>query len=202
MRTNKRHIWKTALSGILALAMASVLSIGALAADSSAVTDSGTGTVTGSIAITGSISPLTISVTHPATEAYAIDPNAGTFTAPNITVTNNTKVPVSVTVYSLASATGGTLQFTDVLPTAKTWNSLNLADSKKYIALGIAIVGSTGWTAGYNTTTDWAAAATPVTFGSLPSGASGTMGFSANYGLAFDAAYTAKHNLVFMFQLV
>lgn len=200
MRTNK-SIWKKAFSGILTLALAGAFSLGAFADTVPNTTDTGTGTVTGNVTITGNIAPLTISVTHPATEAYAIDPNAGTFIAPNVAVTNNTKVPVNVTVQSLTSATGGSLQFTDVLPTAKNWSSLNASDSKKYIALGISIVGSSGWSTGYTTTTDWAATASPVQFGSLPSGAAGTFGFTADYGLAFDSAYTAKHNLVFLFQL-
>lgn len=197
MRT--KNLIKAAVSGILSLSLAALMVVPAFAADT---TDSGTGSVTTTIGITGSIAPLTISVTHPAAETYNIDPNDGTFTAPNVTVTNNTKVPVSVTVQSLTSATGGTIQFSDVLPTAKTWASLNAADTKKYIALGIAIYGTTGWNPGYSTTTDWAAAATPVTFGSLPSGAAGTFAFSANYGSAWDGSYTAKHNLVFLFQLV
>lgn len=197
MRTKK--LFKAAVSGVLTLSLAALLVLPAFAADT---TDSGTGSVAGTIAITGNITPLTISVTHPATEPYTIDPNAGTFTAPNVTVTNNTKVPVSVTVQSLTSAAGGSIQFTDVLPSAKTWTSLNAADTKKYIALGIAIYGTTGWNPGYVTTTDWAAAAAPVTFGSLPSGAAGAFAFSANYGTAWDSAYTAKHTLTFLFQLV
>lgn len=197
MRTNK--LIRAAISGILALSLAALLVVPAFAADT---TDSGTGSVSGVVAITGNITPLTISVTHPATEAYSIDPNTGTFTAPNVAVTNNTKVPISVTVQSLTSASGGSLQFTDVLPTAKAWNTLNAVDTKKYLALGIGIYGTTGWSPDYVTTTDWAAAATPMTFGSLPSGAVGTFAFSADYGTAWDGAYTAKHNLNFLFQLV
>lgn len=137
---------KRALSGIIILAILAVFSIGAFAANT---TDTGTGTVNGTVTVNGAISALTISVTHPLTVAFAIDPNngaSGTFTAPDITVQNNTKVPINVTVNSLTASSGGTLTFTDVLPAAKTWATLNLADSKKYIALGILIKNSTGWT--------------------------------------------------------
>ena len=192
---------KKILASILAIALISLCGITALAADT---TDTGTGTVNGTVTINGSVSALTISVTHPLTAAYAIDPNTGangTFTAPDILVKNNTKVPINVTVNSLKATSGGTVTFTDVLPAAKTWASLNAADSKKYIALGIKIKDSTGWNTGYTATTMYAAGEAPTMFGVLPSAATGTFTLNANYGLAFDGAYTANHNLVFMFQL-
>jgi hypothetical protein len=139
------------------------------------------------------------------TADYAIDPNigtSGTFTAPDIAVKNNTKVPINVTVSTLKAAEGGTVTFTDVEPTAKTWGSLNAADSKKYIALGIKAKDSTGWGTGYSTATHYASKATASLIGSLPTNTTGTFTLTANYGLAFDTACTAKHSLVFMFQLV
>lgn len=192
---------KKILASMLAIALISVCSVTAFAADT---TDTGTGSVNGTVTINGSIRALTISVTHPLTAAYAIDPNTGengTFIAPDISVKNNTKVPINVTVNSLTAASGGTITFTDVLPAAKTWASLNAADSKKYIALGILVKNSTGWNTGYTTTTMYAASGTPTMFGTLPSAASGTFTLNASYGLAFDGAYTANHSLVFMFQL-
>jgi hypothetical protein len=196
-----RTIIKRALSGIIVLAILATFSIGALAANT---TDTGTGTVNGTVTVNGAISALTISVTHPLTAAYAIDPNngaSGTLTAPDITVLNNTKVPINVTVNSLTASSGGTLTFTDVLPAAKTWATLNLVDSKKFIALGILIKNSTGWTTGYTTTTMYAAGGLPTLFGTLPAAATGTFTLTANFGLAFDAAFTANHSMVFMFQL-
>ena len=147
---------------------------------------------------------MSLSITHPLIVAYAIDPNngaSGTFTAPDITVQNNTKVPINVTVNSLAATSGGTLTFTDVLPAAKTWATLNAVDSKKYIALGILAKNSTGWNTGYTTTTMNASGGAPTMFGTLPATATGTFTLAANFGLAFDAVYTANHGVVFMFQL-
>lgn len=195
---------KKFLAAILTAAIVGTFGITAFAATTDSTTDTGTGTVNGTVTVNGSISPLTISVTHPLNAAYAIDPNSGasgTFTSPDITVQNNTKVPINVTVNSLTATSGGTLTFTDVLPSAKTWSSLNLADSKKYIALGILIKSSTGWTTGYNTSTMYAASGTPTMFGTLPAAATGTLNLTADFGLAFDGAYTADHSLVFMFQL-
>jgi hypothetical protein len=166
-------------------------------------TDSGAGSVTGTVGVTGAITPLTISVTHPVTVAYAIDPNTGSttdITSPAVSVTNNTKVPVKVTVSSLTATSGGTLTFTDAAAASKTWSSLNAADSKKYISLGIKAT-STGWNTGYSTSTFASTGSSPLTIGSLGSAATGTMSLVADHGLAFDSNYTANHNLVFKFEL-
>lgn len=187
------------LAGIVTFAVLGVTAaVPAFAADK---TDTGTGSVTGNVTINGSISPLTISVTHPINVAYAISPDAETFTAPDITVTNNTKVAVVATVESLKAASGGSLTFTDVDPSAKAWRSLNLADSKKYIALGISAKANSGWNSGYSTSTHWAVNDSPLQIGTLNPSTSGALFLTADYGLAFDGAYTANHQLVFQFQL-
>ncbi|MFT8889390.1 MAG: hypothetical protein ABF904_11310 [Ethanoligenens sp.] len=196
MKKSFRHL----LAGAVAAAALSLAAIPVFAATTA--TDTGTGSVTGNVAINGSISPLTISVTHPINAAYAISPDAGTFTAPDIAVTNNTKAAVSVTVQSLTAASGGSLTFTDVDPSAKSWSTLSNADSKKYIALGIHAKDSTGWNTGYSTATHWASDKTALPVGSLGPNTTGSLSLTADYGLAFDAAYTANHSLVFLFQLV
>ena len=194
MRKNIQKLF----AGIIAAAILSLGAVPAFAATTA--TDTGTGSVTGNVTINGSISPLTISVTHPINAAYAISPDAGTFTAPDIAVTNNTKAAVSVTVRSLTAASGGTLTFTDVDPSSKNWSALNSADSKKYIALGVKTK-DTGWSAGYSTATHWASDASPLPVGSLAPNTTGNLALTADYGLAFDAACTANHSLVFLFQL-
>jgi hypothetical protein len=196
-----RNSIKRILAGIVTLAVLATAAIPAFAADT---TDTGTGSVSGNVTINGTISPLTISVTHPINVAYAIDPNTGTggtFTAPDIKVTNNTKVAVNVTVSSFTAASGGTLSFTDVDPTSKSWSTLSLADSKKYIALGVKAKDSNGWNSGYNTETHWAVNSTPLLVGSLNPAAVGTMTLTADYGLSFDGGNTANHTLAFLFQL-
>lgn len=194
--------FKKVLAGIVTIALLAFAAIPVFAADT---TDTGTGNVNGIVTINGTISPLTISVTHPVNVAYAIDPNSGTngtFTAPDVKITNNTKVAVNVTVAALTSAPGGTLTFTDVDSASKTWDTLNLVDSKKYIAIGIKAKDSTGWNSGYSTATHWAVNKTPTMIGSLSSAATGTLMLTADYGLAFDDGYTANHDLEFLFQLV
>lgn len=161
--------------------------------------------VESTIPVEGTVDALTISVTHPLSVEYTINPNLGegnAFIAPNISITNNTKVPVNVTVKSLTSATGGTLQFTDVAHDAQDWVNLNLADSKTYICLGIKIADGTGWDAGYNTESFYGITSDPVAFGSLAKDSTASMQMTANHGLAFAQSYTAVHNLIFLFNLV
>lgn len=176
--------------------------VSALADDA---TSTGEGDVSATVPVEGTIDALEISVTHPATLAYTIDPNTGTngdFIAPGIPITNNTKVPINVTVQSLVSSADGTLQFTDVACDAKDWANLNLADSKTYLALGIKVKDSVGWNVGYEENTHYAVKAESTLFGSLPANMTGTMTLEANFGLAFDQSYTAMHSLIFMFNLV
>lgn len=204
MRTKKM------LKGIMAMILTAAMtaSVGLVASAATTDTnDAGTGVVNGNVEIDGNIIPLTISVTHPTVVAYTIDANAKTFVANPISVTNNTTSPIDVTVQSLASTTGGTIQFTDVKPDAEDWANLNTADTKKYIALGTQITDSTGWNSGYNTATDWAAdngsgAPGSVEFGSLASAKTGNLALAARYGLAWDNSYTARHELNFLFNLV
>jgi hypothetical protein len=116
-------------------------------------TSTGEGDVSATVPVEGTIDALEISVTHPATLAYTIDPNTGAngdFIAPDIPITNNTKAVVNVTVQSLESSSGGTLQFTDVAQDAKDWKNLSLAESKTYLALGIKVKDAAGWSVGYD----------------------------------------------------
>ena len=193
---------KILLSMVAVMLLLIATAVPAFASDTTAT---GTGDVSSTVPVEGTIEALTISVTHPATLAYTIDPNTGEngdFIAPDIPITNNTKVPVNITVQSLASSTGGTLQFTDVANDAKDWANLNLADSKTYLALGVKVKDAVGWNVGYDVSTHYAVKADPTLFGSLPAATTGTMTLEANFGLAFDQSYTAMHSLIFMFNLV
>lgn len=169
-------------------------------------TASGSGTVAGNVEIDGTIQAQTLDVTFPSVVTYTIDPQGTpTFTADTTAVTNNGTSKIDVTVASLASTTGGTLQFTDVEPSAHTdaeWAGLTLAQSKTDLALGVGITDATGWDTGYNTATDYAADKASVDFGHLASGSTGSFAFTAKHGLAFDQSYTAKHALTFEFSLV
>jgi hypothetical protein len=198
----RRNVLKMiSCAAAIAVLTSSGLPASASSSSSSAV-DNGTGQVTGSVGINGTIMPLTITVSHQLTLDYTIDPNTGTITADPITVTNGSRVPVNVSVQSISSVSGGDITFTDVGPNDKDWANLSTADSIKYIALGVKIGDSSGWSSGYNADTDWAASGKAVWFGKLPVGATGNLALTAKTGLAFTSTYTSKASIILVVSLV
>lgn len=93
------------------------------------------------------------------------------------------------------------MQFADVDPSAENWSSLDLEDSKKYIALGVQPKSGDPWT---NPTSQifWAVNSTPVKEGSLAAGATAALQLTAKNGHVFDQAYTSAHQLVLEFSFV
>ncbi|MHB8963907.1 MAG: hypothetical protein ACYC5K_12230, partial [Saccharofermentanales bacterium] len=148
-----------------------------------------------------------ISITHPLTITYSITPNSATpFMSPDITITNNSRIKVYVSVTSLEAITGGSLVFTDVPVTLfSNWSAISKLQSKQYIALGIKIketaVAPDSWSNIYTTSTYYALnIISKIYFGLLnPNGATGNFSIVASHGLAFDNAYTSKHQLNFVF---
>ena len=169
------------------------------------LTTTGDGSAEVTVSVAGTINATIISVTHPMSIEYAIDPNlgydGGAFIAPDIAITNNSVVPVKVTVKSLSSAAGGSVQFTDVAPDSRDWAHLGIADAKSYIALGVQITNSAGWMDGHKADTRYAVETGDTLFGTLSTGVTGHMSMVANYGLSIDQNITAAHNLMFMFDL-
>jgi hypothetical protein len=155
------------------------------------------------------VSPVTtyhvqniVSVTHPVSVDYSINPNnSPSFMAPDIPITNNSDMPITVTITELKSISGGSLTFADVDPSSKNWNLLDLADSKKYIALGTKVKNSIGWNSGYNTATFWSVSTAPMLVGVLNPSVTGTLTLSADSGLAFDNTYSVAHSISFLFQI-
>jgi hypothetical protein len=88
------------------------------------------------------------------------------------------------------------------MPNAENWSTLNESDSQTYIALGVKIADPTGWNAGYNATTDWAAVKTPITFGSINPNQTASLQLVADNGIAFTGSFTANANIVLVVSLV
>ena len=169
------------------------------------ITTMGTGNVNSTVPIAGTINALTISVTHPASVTYTIDPNLDNgFVASDIAIENNPKVPIRVTIQSFESHPDAGLQFTDVLPESQEWDSLNLDESRSYIALGLKYKDEQEWLSPEPAFLDpvYAADLYDTSVGVLSKGASGTLKLSAKHGFAFDRSYTAEHKLIFKFSLV
>ena len=144
-----------------------------------------------------------VSVTHPVSIGYAIDPNSSTpFTAPDIPITNHSTFPVRVFVAGLKATSG----ISDAVPTSYSdWNSLTAAQTGSEMALGVGISQTTGsgWTAVDRTTpvyTDDLASEVPLgTLGA--NGASGNLALTAKFGLAWAKATNVSHELTLKFTI-
>lgn len=149
----------------------------------------------------------TVTVAHPVSVNYAINPDsAAPFVCPDLIITNDSRIMVQVSILELRATSGGSLTFHDVLPSKYSdWIRLTAAQTKSDIALGLRVkensTGTGTWCTINNTATLYAAGITGKTaLGVLnPNGASGCLSFSACCGNAWDAAYTSVHNLVLVF---
>lgn len=144
-----------------------------------------------------------VSVTHPVSISYAIDPNSNTpFTAPDIPITNHSTFPVRVSVAELKATSG----IGDAAPTSYSdWNRLTAAQTGSGIALGVGIsktVGS-GWTAVNRGTPVYTGdIASEVPLGMLgANGASGNLALTAKFGLAWVKVTNVSHELTLNFTI-
>lgn len=151
-----------------------------------------------------------ISVTHPVDLAYSIDPNhTPVITAPDLPITNNSDVPVSVSVGSFAATSGGSLTLRDVSPDKyANWDALTRAQTESDIALGLQVkentTGTDTWESIYVKSPLYAASTQNESYvmGILNAHGIGHLDLSGKCGLAWDAANTAEHKLVLVFQLI
>ena len=144
-----------------------------------------------------------VSVTHPVSIGYFIDPNSSTpFTAPDIPITNHSTFPVRVSVAGLKAASG----IGDAAPTSYSdWNSLTAAQTGSGIALGVGIskTADSGWTAVDRETSVYTGDLTSeVPLGTLgANGASGNLALTAKFGLAWAKATNVSHELTLNFTI-
>lgn len=147
-----------------------------------------------------------ISVTCPTSVSYTINPDSGSFTAPEIPITNNSNIPLNVYIQSFKAVAGGVIVFNDVLPNKyANWNQLTAAQTQSDIALALAVdsgTSPTAWAEIDLTQPVYSAQITsPVLAGVLNANSTGYLALSAKYGRAWAQAVTAKHQLVLTFKM-
>jgi hypothetical protein len=147
-----------------------------------------------------------VSVTHPVSAAFSINPNASpVFTTANIPLTNNSLIPVKVSVQSLAEIAGGTISLKDVIPTKYSdWSKLTAFQTQSDIALGIKVTETSTspntWSEIDTTDPLYAANLTASTqMGVLNAGGVGNLSLSALCGLAWSSSYTDQRQLTLVF---
>ena len=144
-----------------------------------------------------------VSVTHPISIGYSIDPNSSTpFTAPDISITNHSTFPVRVSVAGLKATSG----IGDTAPTSYSdWNRLTEAQTGNGIVLGVGISKPAGscWTAIDREAPVYTGdLASKVPLGTLgANGASGDLTLTAKFGLAWTNARTVSHELTLNFSI-
>lgn len=144
-----------------------------------------------------------VSVTHPISIGYSIDPNSNTpFTAPDIPITNNSTFPVRVSVVGLKVIAG----IGDASPTfCSDWSRLTAAQTGSDMALGVGIgkTAGSGWTKVDRDTPVYRDDLTSeVLLGTLgANGASGNLVLTAKFGLAWASARTVSHKLTLDFDI-
>ncbi len=165
--------------------------------DSVSKTIEGTGNVQSTVPVIGTINALEVSVTHPLNISYVINPNIEeSFVCSNISITNNSKVPVKITIESFVSSEGSI--FEDVMPYSMDWDTLSSADTKRYIALGIDYPDISQWINFQSEFPLYAAEIDNDYLGVLSSGSIGTLSLSCSHGLAFEGSFEAEHELIFI----
>lgn len=148
-----------------------------------------------------------VSITHSAGAAYTIDPNNGTpFTATDVTLKNNSTIPVKVILQDLTLASNSPLAINNVSPTKYAdWNKLTAAQTKAEIALGFRIKetspGSGTWASISQTGSIYPTESGKTLLGTLNPNATGTLVLLAKHGLAWDAGYTVRQNLQLSFEV-
>ena len=144
-----------------------------------------------------------VSVTHPVSISYAIDPNSSTpFTAPDIPITNHSTFPVRVSIAGLKATSG----IGDATPTSYSdWNRLTVAQTGSGIALGVEIskTAGSGWTKVDRDTPVYRDdLASEVPLGTLgANGASGNLALTAKFGLAWVKTTNVSHELTLNFTI-
>jgi hypothetical protein len=158
------------------------------------------------IPVTVSNITQSISVTHPVSGAFSINPNTTpVFMAPNIGITNNSLIPINVSVESMAEVPGGTISLNDVPPDRyPDWTQLTAGQTQSDIALAVNV---TEKATGGNT---WSEIDVPdplyianmagkMKIGVLNAGGSGNLSLSAKCGIAWTKQCTELRNLVLVY---
>jgi hypothetical protein len=138
----------------------------------------------------------TVSVTHPLSVSYTLDPNTDTFTAEDITITNNSQhIGVAVAVQSLKSN-----GISDISPNSYfNWDALTASQTSSGMALGISVK-SGGW-ATINATSPVYATdiVSSAQFGILNIAGTGKLTLCAKYGLAWAEKTTVTQHMTLVF---
>lgn len=157
--------------------------------------------------VTGNIQASIIDVDIPTTASFMIDPNGPSFFAPEVYISNDSTMPVSVTLVAFDNKVDTLNQFIEVGQYDKAWGDLGQNESKRfiYLAIGPHSIHHEGFVEG--TVYDGMISAhqvqqMPVSFASIRPGYSVGLDMECNFGRAMSGTFTTRYDLVFIVSLM
>jgi len=153
--------------------------------------------------VTGTIQISIIDVDIPTTASFIIDPNRVNFVAPELYITNNSTMPISVLISEFDNKVGTDNQFIEVGKHDKVWRNLDTTESMSYIYLGIGPedIYQEGYVDGR--VEDYMFSAHEVQessawLASIRPGYTVTLNMESNFGRAMPGSFTTTYDLVFI----
>ena len=156
--------------------------------------------------------PILIDLTLPSEISFNINPNdvnGNYFTASEFLISNDSDVPLKVSVTGFQSTNKeGVHLFTDVLPTAHTeWLELTEEETMRDFTLGIKVVDPTQWESSVRTETIWAKevqdSTDSIVIGNIPAKAQEVgLTLEAKHGLKFSKWINPSYDITLYFEFV
>lgn len=153
--------------------------------------------------VTGNIQASIIDVDIPTFASFMIDPNGPTFIAPELYITNDSTMPVSVSLVAFDNKADTPNQFIETNRNDKDWYNLGVNESKRFIYLGIGAEDI--YQEGYVEGSVWEDMVPAVfvqqydvDFASIRPGYTVTLEMECNYGHAIAGAFSTTYELIFI----
>lgn len=156
--------------------------------------------------------PVMMSLTLPSELSFNINPNdenGNYFTASEFLISNESDVPLKVSVQGFESVKKtGVYQFTDVLPTEhKDWLSLTEEETMRDFAIGVKVVDASQWSGSVRTETIWAKevqeSSTDIEIGNIPALTENVaLTLEAKHGLKFSKWIKPAYDLTLYFEFI
>lgn len=157
--------------------------------------------------LTGTIQASIIDVDIPTVASFTINPNGPTFTSPDLVITNNSTMPVTLSLSGFDNKAATDNQFTEVGQYDKDWQDLGIHASKNYIYL--AVDAKNPAEVGYVDGEEWigAKSAHQVQGGAMECASIApfsnvTLNFESEFGRSFQAPLTTTYELLFIVALM
>lgn len=157
--------------------------------------------------VTGTIQASIIDVDIPTTASFTINPNGPTFTSPDLVVSNNSTMPVTLSLSGFDNKENSDNQFVEVGPNDKDWDNLGIHESRHYIYLAVAAKDPSE--VGYIINREWVGDKSAediqgniIECTSIAPLSDISLNFKSNFGRAFDDTFTTTYDLLFVVSMM